>query len=493
LGFNDADLGGAVEERDRFGRALAAGDFDGDGFDELVVRFGHRSFFGGNGGAGALRVVPGSAEGPVLPGAMLVDRDALHGLGSNRAGSGFGTAVATGDINGDGLDDLVIGERQRSGGDGLTSAGVAHVVYGSEAGLDLASVQTISQGSSGLGSVEAGDRFGHAVAVGDFDGDGFDDVALGVPGEDVAGNSIEDAGSVAVVFGSAGGIDPGRGERFSQRGAIAGKAERGDSFGEVLAAGDFNGDGVDDLAVGVPREDVGAESSAGVVNVIYGSSGAGLIVGGNISLSQKGPIAGASEQSDEFGYSLAAGDANGDGFDDLAIGIRGETVGHPRGDTGENQEVGAGAVVVAYGSATGLHEDLTTSFNRRGPIPGVARSGDWFGYSVLFGDLNNDGHDDLVVGAPDIGDAPFTGGPSAGGDVLVLFGAPEGVSEEGSVKYDQGGPVPGTPEPGDLFGSSLAIGDLYGDGAGDLTIGIRNETLNSNEDAGAVAIIPNHP
>jgi len=108
---------------------------------------------------------------------------------------------------------------------------------------------------------------------------------------------------------------------------IRGGSEEGDQFGCALASGDFNGDNAADLAVGVPYEDVRTTSNAGLVNVLYGSHD-GLSAVGNQFWNQGSPgIAGSPEAYDRFGRALAAGDFNGDGFDDLAIGVPGESIG----------------------------------------------------------------------------------------------------------------------------------------------------------------------
>ncbi|MGH7801272.1 MAG: integrin alpha, partial [Thermodesulfobacteriota bacterium] len=105
----------------------------------------------------------------------------------------------------------------------------------------------------------------------DFNGDGFDDLAIGVPGEDVG--SINSAGAVNVIYGTSGGLSATNDQIFTQdTSGIEDFAEVDDFFGLALTSGDFNGDGIDDLAIGVPFEDVGSIDRAGAVNVIYGTS-----------------------------------------------------------------------------------------------------------------------------------------------------------------------------------------------------------------------------
>ncbi|MFV2040010.1 MAG: lamin tail domain-containing protein, partial [Acidimicrobiales bacterium] len=159
---------------------------------------------------------------------------------------------------------------------------------------------------------------GFERASSDFDGDGYDDLAVGVPGEDFG--TRKNAGSVVVIPGRANGIARSRGKVWSQRGKIAGTPATSDRFGEALAVGDFDGDGYDDLAVGVPGEDVGGNNDAGSVNVIYGSA-SGLATTRNAALTQTDGKSSGAERGDEFGSALTSGDFDGDGYDDLAVGV----------------------------------------------------------------------------------------------------------------------------------------------------------------------------
>jgi hypothetical protein len=153
----------------------------------------------------------------------------------------------------------------------------------------------------------------------DFNGDGFADLAVGVPNEDVG--SIVDAGGVNVLYGSASDLSATGNQFWTQNSSgVRDTAEAKDFFGSSLAVGDFNGDGFADLAIGVSQEDVGSLADAGGVNILYGSA-SGLSVTGNQFWTQNSPgIRNTAEASDNFGWSLAVGDFNGDGFADLAVG-----------------------------------------------------------------------------------------------------------------------------------------------------------------------------
>jgi hypothetical protein len=213
---------------------------------------------------------------------------------------------------------LVIGVPQEDI-DTVNDAGAVNVLYSSALGLSAEGNQFWHQDVSGvLGAAEEYDEFGFALAAGDFNGDGYADLAVGIPFEDVG--DTPSAGLVHIFYATADGLSSEGNEMWNQgTPGIEGGVEAYDKFGYSLAAGDFNGDGYDDLAIGVPYEDKGDEVNTGAVNVIYGSPD-GLTAEGDQIWDQDDFFGGTTESGDEFGYSLAAGDFNGDGYDDLAIG-----------------------------------------------------------------------------------------------------------------------------------------------------------------------------
>jgi hypothetical protein len=134
----------------------------------------------------------------------------------------------------------------------------------------------------------------------DFNNDGVDDLAIGVPGETVGGPENEIAGAVNVLYGAGSGLSGSGGQLFAQ---VGGTIEFRDRFGEALAAGDFNGDGVADLAAGASGEDVGSVDDAGAVSVLYGSADGLTAAGGRLFIQ----VGSAAETQDWFGWALAAG------------------------------------------------------------------------------------------------------------------------------------------------------------------------------------------
>jgi hypothetical protein len=251
------------------------------------------------------------------------------------------------------------------------------------------------------------------------------------------------------------------------------------------AAGDFDGDGRLDLAVGSPGED----SSAGQVNIIYGSN-TGLTGSGDQIFTQNTPgIANAAEAQDNFGQSVATGDFNADGRDDLAIGAPGEGVG-----TDPDNDFRTGAVHILYGRAGGLSTNGAQYWHQDSQgIQGTAENGDEFGFSLAAGNFGHIGEDDLAIGAP-FEDA---GSPEVGnaGVVQVLFGSDLGLHRQGDQIWSQDAPgVKGVAVDGQFenFGFSLAAANFGKNGHDDLAIGVPNDStgaLDSLQFAGAVNVL----
>jgi FG-GAP repeat len=257
------------------------------------------------------------------------------------------------DFNNDGFADLAIGVPAENG------IGAVNVLYGNGGGLSGAGGQLfIHEGDVDLST----GSFGAAVAAGDFNHDGFADLAAGAPTAQI-GRALE-AGTISVIKGTAAGLSEFGGPLYTQ---FAGATEGGDQFGFALAAGDFNNDGFDDLAVGAPFEDAASIRDAGAVSVLYGS-GAGLTSVGGRLFTQ---VAGAVEEGDHFGSQLAAGDFNNNGSADLAAAAPSESVG---------SAWGAGAVSVLYGTGAGLTTSGGQLFTQNSPgVPGAAEAFDHFG------------------------------------------------------------------------------------------------------------------
>jgi hypothetical protein len=384
----------------------------------------------------------------------------------------------------------------------IFDSGAVNVIYGSSGGLSATALSPINGRTDQIwtqsitGGLESGDVFGFALATGDFNKDGFSDLAVGVPGEDI-GTTIPDAGAVNVVYGSSIGLSAAGNQIWTQNSPdIEGNAEVGDRFGGALASGDFNKDGFSDLAIGVPQEDVVNSSqinilNAGAVNIIYGSSNGlnGSVTPDELWTENLAIFGVDAEQDDNFGAVLASGDFEGNGFSDLAIGVTGERVG---------PDDNAGTVHALYYRSDGAFnwqkwtQDSTD-------IEDTAEAGDRFGGALETGDFNKDGVSDLAIGAPTEDVAPTGGTVRDVGAVNIIYGSfivglwPTEVSPNNGRDdqiWTQDSPnVEDIAEDGDDFGVALAVGDFNKDWISDLAIGVPAEDAGTIELAGAVNVI----
>jgi YVTN family beta-propeller protein len=409
--------------------------------------------------------------------------------------------LAAGDFNKDGYRDLAVGvpgEDVIMGGVNIKDAGIINVIYGSITGLRSIDNQVYHQGMYQgnhqiLDSPESDDRFGSVLAAGDFNKDGYFDLAVGVPNEDVkiGEDNRENAGIINVIFGSNLGLTAANNQVWYQgNNGIVETAEPHDYFGSALAAGNFGHGSAHDLAIGVPDEDIVNKRDAGIINVIYGSSQPEGLRAVNNQIWYQGynGILETVEQDDGFGNALAAGDFNNTGVNDLVIGVPGEDV----RIGGQNRE-NAGMINVIYGTEYGLR-----SANNQIWYPGYNGilepqfGSHGFGWTLAAGNFGKDNADDLAIGAP-------TGGLSQSGSINVIYGSTTGLTSTGNQIWYQGyngigdGQEIGQGFP-EGFGWTLAAGNVGKDNADDLVIGVPGEDNDRDPqvsiiDAGMIHVI----
>ncbi|HEY3237972.1 MAG TPA: FG-GAP repeat protein, partial [Acidimicrobiia bacterium] len=357
------------------------------------------------------------------------------------------------DFNGDGYDDLAIGVAFEDVGT-IVDAGAVNVLDGSANGLTSLSNQFLTQDTPGIkDQAETGDQFGTGLATGDFNGDGFADLAVGAPFDSVG--SVGGAGVVNVLYGSAAGLSASGNRVFTENtpGIAGDRAERNDLFGASLAAGDMNGDGFADLAIGIRQEGVGTHASAGAVIVLNGSA-LGLTTAGSQFWTQDDLAGDGAQTGAVFSRGLATGDFNADGYADLASGAWNYDVG---------TVVDAGALNVIYGSPAGLTAAGNQFITEGANIEASA----WFGKPITTGDFNGDGFADMAVSAHQ----HSVGSVTTAGEVDVFLGSSGGVHTVADQAWTEDSSCGDGAEKGDHFGRTTGAADFNGDGYADLASG----------------------
>ena len=491
------------------GGGVARGDFNADGLADLAVGVPFEDQDGIN-AVGGVNIIYASATGLSATADLFLDQT---DFGFPYASDDhFGWALASGDFNGDTFADLAIGMPHGDLGKTL-DIGRVFLIDGSSSGLNLATARQFALLPSAR---TAGANAGEALVWADFNGDGFGDLAVGVPGAlmppcgviPLPPQSTSDAGEVEVFYGGSGGLTQLGAQRLFQKFATVLCANEGfgthlqaagDRFGTALAAGNFNGDTrgeqpVFDLVIGTPSDNLGrtgfslgSARDAGLVQIIPGSAN-GLDVSRVQELSQStAGIGGGAEVDDQFGRALAIGDFNADLRDDLAIGA-------PFEDLLDNTAADAGAVHILFGSfAAG---ELVTTLDSRFisqtnlSVGASAEAGDRFGWALATGRFNNDFFADLAIGSP----GENIGTVADAGIVHVLYGTVSGPSLTSVQLWRQGADgIPDAAEAGDQFGFALSSWNYGRSTHSDLAIGVPFEDLISGgsqiADAGAVILI----
>jgi FG-GAP repeat len=490
-------------------QTLAVGDFNGDGIQDLAFSAPDAELIVGAAlrTSGVVYVLFGRKEFP-----SVIDTAASQPGGTDLTilgaadGDRFGFAVAAADVNGDGVDDLIVGAPQVSSAS-LQAMGAAYVLLGSRS-IGGNPIIDLRQQAADLVIHGAGDRFGAAIAVGDAGGPmvtiPIKDLFVGAPG-----SSLDSNGSAYLLFGrpelgtSIHEIDIAKAADFT----ITGLARQW--LGSALAIGDFNGDGIGDLFAGAPgadrpfRDDSGSPliTPASAAGAVFGLLGP-FAFGGHISTDTAGQLLSfyGADANHHFGQSVAAADVTGDGVADLVVAA-------PEA-AGEWKDASTGITYVMSGHAgavyafAGSRDISPRRFDLAAENPFTAYvsfGGTWTGFGLALGSYNVEGNADavadVIIGSPGGVSDPASRGVGRGG-VLVLFGG----RTLGSVTTRPRSPFNPPPEPEEVgvssfplpqnngFGFAVATGDLNGDGAGDLIVAAPFAEAAGRAQAGQVLI-----
>jgi hypothetical protein len=368
-------------------------DVNGDGYQDMAVG---APMYNNNSKMGRVYIFHGSTTG--------IGTLASKTLTGENSNDYFGVSLALGDINGDGYSDCVIGASGYS-----SKTGRIYVYFGSTDGINSTSSPAF-QARDGATSAE---NFGGPLDIGDVNGDGYEDLAVGAPQYNT------NWGRAYIYHGSSAGIlsSPSR--------TLTGTSAS--SFGGKLVIGDTNGDGYGDLAVSAPATTNGN---------VYMFNGSGTGIGSTASKTLTGE-----NSSDCFGFSITLGDINGDGYGDLVA-------------SSPYYSSGTGRLYVFNGSSTGI-DTVSTPLHIDAEAAGI-----YLGSSMTLGDVNGDSYLDLVYDAPGYTSGSYT----MAGRVYVHHGADTGLNVTASQTLTGGAANM-------WFGFSVALGDINGDGYDDLAAG----------------------
>lgn len=429
----------------------------------------------------------------------LLTRSADISRNGSQSGAEFGIRIANaGDVNNDGAEDLVVGAFRYD--DGATDNGAAFVFLGP--GFSVANSSFLSVG-------QAGAAFGAGVGgAGDLNNDGYDDVVVGAPNFDLnAGNP--NTGAFYVYFGGPGAFDP------IADASVIGPTQNDNMGAAVSGVGDLNNDGIEDLAVGVPRFNPGGQVDSGRVFIYYGGSSFDTVADASLGLAQA---------LSAIGTAVAGrGDVNGDGIDDLVVGAGGY-------EANGGALLNEGAALVFFGGNGSLDQtvDAILRSNSNGATGGASvalgdMNGDgvddvisgaplhaptasvggmvqiWYGASGAFNttvdvtlvstqaaeqygrsvavlpDINANGQEELIVGAP----GALNSASLAAGKVRLYFPTAAGIAATASLELEGS-------QADALFGTSLATGDFNADGAADLAVGEPGRDTGASVNHGAI-------
>lgn len=449
---------GPVADRD-WGRPVASGDLDGDGYDEVIVAASES--FGGF--ISQVHVIRGGPDARFRGAIDLSQGGSDLVIFGASADDNLGSSITTGDVNGDGYDDLLVCASGGTTG-AFTRAGIAYLMYGGPDFFDAATrdmsvtadwdvriVGPVSDGDMG-GSLFFGGGDTHAAAIGNLNGDPFGDIALGVH---LANGAASGAGRVYVIFGQAFASGTTRflstASNFNV--VILGKGQL-DELGEMVLVGDLTGDGIDELILPNRNYSQALFGTEGAVHIFRGST----TWASSYNLTTPAPITLLGHREyDELGESAAVGDFNGDGIMDLAAAAPGADAGAHTTQRGEGFIYGLlGSTSLQTGNHLIDYATATADFRMIGEFE------ENLGTIVTAGDYNGDGIDDIAG-------AQWFSGPNVNGAVVVLFGREFVGNPVYTALVNTDVHILGAPS--DRISFSLSSGDVDNDGVSEILFG----------------------
>ncbi len=441
-------------------RPVETGDLDGDGHDELIITASES--WGGT--TSRVYVLRG---GPGVHGRGFVDLAATPAdqvIVGAQLDDNLGASIATGDVNGDGIDDLLLCA-STADFNSIADRGIAYLIYGGPS-FFAQSTRDLAVNSNWnvriLGPVAAGDMGGSSsfggldaqgAAIGRLNADAYGDIALGAH---LAAGSASQSGRAYIVLGGpiASGTTIDLAINSSAACRINGKAQY-DELGTMVETGDLTGDGIDELILGVEWAGRGLFTSDGIVYIFRGR--AAWPTSWSLASTPADITLRGARKNDSLGGSVVAADFTGDGIVDLASAASGAELG------ALNDQIGDGVIYGLRGSTS--YQTGTYTIDYLTTLPDFRMVGDpqeGLGALVTAADVNDDGIADIVAGE-------WFGGPSTNGVVEVLYGRPFAQGASFTASIDTNLRIVG--QPNDRISFSLGAGDTNGDGLDEIVFG----------------------